>query len=199
MKTRRWLITILILAILAVYVFLGTSYLGQHRQNNNLTAGLSGLKELLAALPVIPTDLDQRLAAAQAALTGEESTFTGETNDILIVNAILRLAETTGVKGIPLSTQPWTIEQISNLNFSVFHMSMQITGDFPHTQDFLKRLESGELNTLAFTYLRVVRTPVDFTANTTAADSTANMTLADTSTKVISDLNIAVYTLAPGG
>jgi hypothetical protein len=217
MKTRRWLITILILAILAAYVFLGMSYVGQHRQNTDLTTGLSGLKVLLAAMPNVTTDLDQRLAAVQGKLAAAEGAFIGETNDILIVNAILRLAEEVGVKALPLSTQPWTAEQISSRNFSVFHLSIQITGDFPHLQDFLSRLETGDLNTLAFTYLQVVRAPLNLNANTAPADSSTNTTTVnssintatansvvntitvDSSANMTVNLNIAVYTLTPGG
>jgi hypothetical protein len=130
-------------------------------------------------IPEIPTDLDQRLAAARAELAAAENTLAGETNGTVIINTVLRLAEEAGVKAVPLSTRPWAEEQIYNRNFSVFNLSLEVTGNFQQIRDYLELLDNSELNTMAVKYLKVVRASANPDAVMTAV------------------LNIAVYTLVP--
>jgi hypothetical protein len=78
---------------------------------------------------------------------------------------------------VPLSTQPWVKEQISNRDFLVFHLSLSVTGSFQHISDYLELLENSELNAMSVKYLKVVRA---------SANPDANMT---------AELDIAVYSL----
>lgn len=178
MKNWKWLVTILVLALLAVYIWIGAGYFGQKKSLAEHHTELSGLNAALAMMPEISTDLDEKLEAAQAELTETEKLFATEANETEIVDTILQLAEEAGVKGVPLSTQPWVNERISNHDFNVFYLTLEVTGDFQHLQNYLELLENSELTTMAVTYVKATRVSAD-----TDADMTAN-------------LDIAVYVLA---
>ncbi len=177
MKIWRWLAVIFAIALLAAYGYLGADYLKQKGQTKSLTAQTQSLETEFSMIPGVPDNLDQKMAAARAELAAAENAFTGETNGTRIVDTVLRLAEQAGVKGVPLSTRPWATEKISNRDFYVFHLSLEVTDDFQHLQDFFKLLENSELNTMAVNYLKVVRS---------SADNTSSMT---------AELDIAVYAL----
>src|SRR4030042_409729 len=157
MKTWKWLVIILVVALLVVYYILGMDFLKQRRQNVALASQISDTSAALAIFPPAPTDLEQRLTVARADLTAAENALAGETNDTRIVNAILRLAEEIGVKAIPLSTRPWTIENILDRDYFVFRLALAVTGDFTQLQSFTDRLENSELGTLVIEYLSVRR------------------------------------------
>jgi hypothetical protein len=179
MKIWKWLVALLILAVLAVYLFWGTGYLRQNSQTKALLSQLSGLRAVLAMLPDIPTDVKERLATAKAELAAAENVFTGETDSTTIINTVLRLADEAGVNGVPLYSHPWAEEQIANRVFLVFHLSVEASGDFQQIQRYLELLESNGFKTMAVEYLKVVRASVNPDAVMTA------------------ELDIAVYTLTP--
>jgi hypothetical protein len=179
MKIWKWLVALLILIVLAAYTYLGMGYLTQNSHTKAKLSELSGLRAVLSMIPEIPADLTERLAAARAELAAAESAFAGEMDGNVIIDTVLRLADEAGVKGVPLSSHPQAEEQISNRNFSVFHLSVEVTGNFQQIRDFLELLESSGLNTMTVNYLKVVRA---------SANPDAMMT---------ADLNLAVYTLVP--
>jgi len=179
MKIWKWLAALLILIMLAAYTYWGLGYLTQNRLTTAKLSELSGLRAVLSMIPDIPSDLNERLAAARAELTAAESVFTGETDGTIIIDTILRLAEEAGVKGVPLFSHPWADEFMSNTDFSVFHLSVEVTGNFQQIRNYLELLKNSGLNTMAVKYLKVVRA---------SADPDAVMT---------ADLDIAVYALAP--
>jgi hypothetical protein len=179
MKIWRWLAALLVLLVLGAYIFLGWGYLTQNSHTKAKLTELSGLKAVLSMIPDIPADLDQRLAAARAELAAAESAFAGETDGTVIIDTVLRLADEAGVKGVPLSSHPWADEHISNTNFSVFHLSVEVTGNFQQIRSYLELLKNSGLNTMAVRYLKVVRV---------SANPDANMT---------ADLDVAVYALVP--
>jgi hypothetical protein len=179
MKTWRWLAALLVLALLAAYIFLGTGYLKQNNHSKAQLSELSSLRAVLVMLPEIPTDLNDRLAAARAVLATAENAFASETDGTTIIDTVLRLADEAGVKGVPLSSQPWTEEQISNRIVSVFRLSVEVTGNFQQIHHYLELLDSSSLKTMAVKYIKVVRASVKPDALMTAS------------------LDIAVYTLTP--
>jgi hypothetical protein len=178
MKAWKWLIVMLIVALLAVYYLLGMDFLKQRRQNLATASQIENATAELAGIPFNPADLEERLANARADLTAAEDSFAGETNDTRIVNTVLQIAEENGVKATPLSTKAWAIENIFERDYSVFYLSLEIKGDFSHLQSFINRLETGEPKTLAIKYLKV--------ENTSAV----------TGDNVTTNIDVAIYTLA---
>jgi hypothetical protein len=187
MKTSKWLILILVVALLAVYYLIGSDYLKQRRHNVSLAVQITAANQTLVLIPSPPPDLEERLAAARDNLQAAESSFTADTNDINIVNTVLRWAQETGVKAIPLDTAPWVTENISGRDYAIFRVNLEATGDFSQLLSYLDRLEKGEVNTLVIEYLAVEKAPdlpEDFSGVPGAASLTAN-------------IKIAIYALRP--
>jgi len=180
MKSWKWLVAVIILALLAGYYILGTGLLRENRRQSDLTAQVNNLTAQLAAIPAPAADLEERLSAARTGLAAVENALSGETKDTKIVDFILRLAQDTGVTAIPLATNPRAIEQINGHDYSVFSMIFSVTGDFQHLQNFLKGLETSEISTLAVTKLQLQKA---------SAEAGAILT---------TDIDVAVYTFIPG-
>lgn len=157
MKTRKLLIILLIAALLVVYYLLGTDYMKQRQEHEALASQINDATVTLAQMPEPPTDLELRLAAAQDSLDTAKSSFPGRMSSTLIVNSILRLAEECEVKAIPLVTQPWTTEALSDYNYSVFRLNVAVTGTFTRLVSFISKLENGELKTLIIEDISVTR------------------------------------------
>jgi hypothetical protein len=177
MKAWKWLTVIIIMALLAGYYIFATGLLKENRRNGDLIAQINSQTELLAAMPDTTSDTEVRLSAARADLAAAENAFYGETNDTRIVASILRLAEVSGVKAIPLSSLPWASEQIEGYSYSVFYITFSVTGDSLHLQSFIGGLGTSEINTLGVKKLQLLRDSVEPGDNVTA------------------DIDIAVYTL----
>ena len=137
----------------------------------------------LASIPVPPADLDEQLADAEDSLWSIKETLQIDTNITRIINGILRLGEETGVKAIPLSTQPWITEKYLNQDYSVFRIDMAVTGNYTQMADFLYRLENSEPQTLIVEYLKIEKTSGSF------------LTENPDEGPVSADIRIAVYTL----
>jgi hypothetical protein len=157
MKYRKLLIIILVVGLLVVYYVLGTDYREQRQQKAALAAQIAGAAQQLALIPPPPTDLEPRQAAASAGLDMEIKSFPTRMNSTWIVNAILKLAEATGVKAVPMITQPWATERVNQTDYPVFRLNIAAKGTFTQLADFLNRLENGEPGTLVISNLRVER------------------------------------------
>jgi len=179
MKTWKWLVIVLVIALLVAYYVLGMDYLKQRRQNTDTNSQITELITTLSGIPPYPPDLEQKLADARAELAAAEKSFAGETDDTLIVNNVLQMAKEAGVKAIPLSTRPWAVESIYERNYNVFYLTLSVTGNLIRLQNFIERLENSEAETLVIKNLKVERTSV------TSGDN------------ALADITIAVYTLMP--
>jgi len=157
LKTRKLLIAVLVLVLLAVYYIMGTGDLRQRRDNQALASRAVEAAQLLAQIPPSPADLEQRLSAAQSSYAETQNSFPAPLNTTQIINSVLTLADEAGVKAVPLVTQPWTTENISDFNYSVFRLSVTATGDFTRVADFVDRLESGGPTPLVIESLLVDR------------------------------------------
>ena len=187
MKTRKLLVTLLIIVLLVVYCRLGMDYLKQGSEHEALASQITDATWTLAQMPGPPVDLDQRLSAAQASLSAEQSTFPGEMNSTRIVNTILKLADECEVKAIPLITQPWTTEAFSDYDYSVFRLNVAVTGTFAQLVSFVNKLENGELQTLIVEDLSVTRV-IEQSEAESAPDGTV---------PVNASLNLAIHTQPP--
>ncbi|MBN1160479.1 MAG: hypothetical protein JXA17_00810 [Dehalococcoidales bacterium] len=155
MKNRKVLITILIIAILVAYYIIGTGYMTQRSQKETLAAQISEANAALALIPLPPPDLEEQLADAEDRLWALEETLDIDSNITRIVNKILRLAEETGVKAIPLSTLPWAREVYENQDYSVFRIDLEVSSNFTQMVAFLNLLENGEPGTLVLEHVNV--------------------------------------------
>jgi len=142
------LIAGLVLVLLAVYYIMGTGYLEQRREVKALASRAEEAAQMLAQIPPSPADLAERLSEAQSNYEAAQDSFLGQMNTTSIIDTVLRLADEAGVKAIPLITQPWTTENISDLNYAVFRLSITASGDFTGLAGFIDRLGTDEPPTL---------------------------------------------------
>ena len=148
MKTRTLLIIILAVALLAAYGVIGGDYLKQRNQRDDYNTQIAEASAELLQIPQPPTDLEARLAAAQDSLEEAKNAFTLDVTSTGIIRTILETANQTGVKAIPLTTQPWAQESVSNQIYSVFRIEIEVTGTYAQLVIFLHELENGEPRTL---------------------------------------------------
>ncbi len=187
MKTRKLLIVILAVALLAVYYLLGSDYLKQRRDHQTLASGIAGANQALTLIPAPTADLEQRLTDAQTSLQTANMTLPERLNSTRIINSVLMLADDIGVKAIPLVTQAWATESINEVNISVFRLNVAVKGSFSQVSSFLKRLESGEFNTLVVEYFTVDSITDPFGGEGVYGDTT----------QVDARLDIAIYSRPP--
>jgi len=186
-KTRKLLIIILVVALLAVYYIIGSDYLKQGREHEALASQVNEATRTLAQIPSPPADLEQRLAAARSALESVNSTLPDRLNSTRIINTILRLADEVGVRAIPLTTQPWTTESINGEDYSVFRLHIAVTGPFTRLSSFFSQLENGEIKTLVMEYITVDKVTGSFRAEGVYGSML----------QVDANLEIAVYSRPP--
>ena len=177
----RLIIAILIIAIialLAVYYFLGMDYLRQRQGHEALTAQITEVNQTLAQTPKPPQDVEQGLAAAEANLAAAQSAFPRDLNSTRVINAILKLADGCQVRAIPLVTQPWSMENTGE-GYYVFRLNLAIRGSYTQLVSFVSQLENGEFETLVVENLSVTR----------VAEQTEEETI-----PVTASLDLAIYT-----
>ena len=155
MKTRKTLIAILVIALLVVYYVIGTDYLRQRREQAATASHIAAAAANLAQLPAPPTDLEERLADAEARREAARGLLPDTMSSTRIVNTVLRLSEESRVKAIPLITQPWETEGLGDHGYAVFRLNVAVTGSFNQLLDFLRKLEGGEMPTLTVEDTRV--------------------------------------------
>jgi hypothetical protein len=152
---RKLLFVGLALAVLAAYYLLGTGYLKQRRAQAALASDTAAAQQSLAQVPAPPADLDQQLQAALDEARSAREALPERLNTTRAVDDILILADASGVKAIPLVTQPWVTETINGRDYSTFRLELTVTGDFARMKTFLASLETGSPETLVVERLNV--------------------------------------------
>ena len=177
-KLVKTFLIIVIIALLAVYYFLGMDYLRQRQGHEALTAQITEATQTLAQTPKPPQNLEQRLASAEANLAAAQSAFPRDLNSTRGINAILKLADECQVRAIPLVTQPWSMVNIGQ-GYYVFRLNVAISGGFSQLVSFVSQLESEEFETLVVESLSFTR----------VAGPTGEETI-----PVTASLDLAIYT-----
>jgi hypothetical protein len=155
MKFKNLLVIIIVAALFTVYYIYGTDFLKRRQDNAMLASQIAEATLQLAQIPPTPADMKQRQAAANTSMDVEKSAFPALLNSTQIVNLILKLAEGTGVKAVPMGTQPWATESVSEVEYPVFRVKIAAAGNYAQLADFISRLESGEVKTLILGNLTV--------------------------------------------
>ena len=153
----KLIITISIIILLMVYAYLGMGYMKERKEHEGLTSQIAEITEVLREIPKPPQDLEQRLAAAQESLAAEQSVFPGEMNSTEVIDAILKIADNSELKAVPLASQPWSIENVGEHGYYVFRLNIAVEGDLSQLVSFVYKLEEGEFETLIVKYLSVTK------------------------------------------
>jgi len=153
----KWLVVLLIAALLVVYYLFGTDYLKQRPEQAVLTSQVAEVTQLRAQMPGTAQDLEQRLASARADLAAAQSAFPADINSTRAINTILKLAEESHVKAVPLITEPWSKVKAGQHTYRVFRVTIAAEGNYSQLAGFINKLESGELMTLVLGDLSITR------------------------------------------
>ena len=168
--------TIFVVSLVLVYAVLGMSYLKQLGEHGALTSQIEEVTQTLSEIPQPPQDLEQRLAEAEAGLAAEQSTFPSTINTTQLINTVLALANSCGVKATPMVTQPWSTEKVGEHTYPVLRLTVAVEGSFSQLTTFASQLEDGDYDTLIMENLNITRSTVESEEGTTSI--TGNLKLA---------------------
>jgi len=144
----RLLITTVIIILLMGYCLIGGNYLKQLNGQKALATQIAEVTQTLSEIAKPSKDLEQRLAEAEASLAAEQGLFPSKINTTQVINTILGLARSCGVKAIPMVTQPWSTETVGKHSYQVLRLTVAVEGSFSQLVDFASSLEEGEYTTL---------------------------------------------------
>ncbi len=171
MKSRKTLIILLVVALLAVYYILGSSYSNTRRSNASLNGEISASTQQLALIPLPPTDQAQRQAAASADLQAQLNRFPAELNTTQILNSILKLAQAAGVNAVPVITQQISAVSANGTNYPAFRLSVDAQGGYAQVAGFIDDLETSQPSTLVIEDISLTATGTYIT-NADGTDAT---------------------------
>ncbi len=135
-------------------------------------------------MPKLPQDLEQQLAAAQASLVAEQSIFPIKVNSTEVVNTILELADDSGVKAVPLVTEPWSIQDVGEHGYYVFRLNVAVEGILSELSSFVSILENGRFRTLVVEDLSVTR----------VSEQSEEEGISEGTISFVASLDLAIYT-----
>jgi Tfp pilus assembly protein PilO len=174
---KRLLVTIFIVSLVIVYCSLGMSYIKKLNEHGELTSQLIDVKQTLNQIPQPPTDLEQRLDAAQTLLAAEQGLFPSEINTTQLINTILALATSCGVKATPMITQPWSTETVGEHIYPVLQITVEVEGSFSEVMTFTSQLEDGDYDTLVMKSLSINRSTDETEEGATLITGTLRLTV----------------------
>lgn len=188
MKSRL-AIVILVVILVVVYYRLGTDYMNQRQEQEELTSQITEVTQAVGEIPQPTQNLEQLLEAAQANLAVEQSLFPSQVNTTRVIDTILRLAAECEVKAIPLVTDPWSIENIGEHSYYVFRLNVAVEGSFSQFIIFVSKLENGKFDTLIVENISVTRL-----SQQSEEESTEDESVAEETIPIMASLDIAIYT-----
>lgn len=159
----------------------------QRKEHEVLNSQITEVTQTLAQIPKLPQDLPQRLEAAQASLAAEQSAFPSQLNSIQVVNTILKLADDSKIKAVPLVTQPWSTEKVGEHDYYVLRLNVAVEGSFSQLLTFVGKLENGEFKTLIVENLSVTR----------VTEEPEEESAFEGTIPVAASLDLAIYTQSP--
>ena len=175
---------IVLIVVIAANVFVWKNNRDKQSQIAVLESEVSQVQQEIKGVPAPPTDLDSRLAAAQAALAEAQNVLPGTISRNDVIDYILSVAEQSQVLVVPLvagGLAPGNAKQ----SFPAFTFSATVTGTLENTNNFMTRLQGKKFPTLFIT---------GCTVNKIEA---TDFTRPEKSMQVTVSLSIAVYISSP--
>ena len=155
-------VAVVVVILLVVYGVLALDYMKQGKEQDRLLSEIEEIDQSLQDLSEPPPNNLEELALVQASLAAEQGMIPSEVNSSDVIEAILSVAQMTGVKAIPLVTEPWTKERVGEGNYRVFRINVEVEGTFAQVSAFISCLEDGAscLESEEFSTLSVERLSV---------------------------------------
>jgi hypothetical protein len=155
--------------------------MSQQSEQETLRTQITDAIEMIALIPEVPTDLEQRLADVEASLASEQSNLPEQVNTTRVINTLMDIAVTNQVNVVSLITTPWSLINIEGYVYSIFVINLDTEGELDNIGAFLGTLEDDLLESLSVQHLTVVWDTEQVTE----------------SSPVTADLEIAIYAQAP--
>lgn len=149
-------VVVVVVILLAVYGVLALDYIRQGPEQDRLSSEIAEIDQSLQDISEPPPNNLEELALIEATLAAEQETIPSYVDSTDVIEAILNIGQMTGVKAIPLVTEPWTKERIGDNTYGMFRISVGVEGTFAQISAFINYLETGEFNTLSMERLSVV-------------------------------------------
>jgi len=179
--TRKLLITVLSIGLLIICVYFLVDSISQQSEQEALRTQITDAIEMIALIPEVPSDLQQRLTDAETSLVTEQSILLGQVNTTQVINGLLDIADANQVNVISLTTIPWSLINIEDYVYLVFTIHLDVKGNSDNLLALLRTLESELPKSVSVQHLTVTS---DVEQITEPAQLTAR-------------LEIAIYAPAP--
>ena len=129
--------------------------MSQQGEQEALRTQITDAIEMIALIPEVPSDLEQRLADIEASLVSEQGNLSGQVNTTQVIDALLDMAGTSEVSVVFISTAPWSLVNIEGYNYLTFTINLDIEGALGNIETFLRTLESESPESLGVQHLTV--------------------------------------------
>jgi hypothetical protein len=141
------------LLIICVYFLIDT--MSQQSEQETLRTQITDAIEMIALIPEVPTDLEQRLADIEASLVSEQSNLPEQVNTTQVINTLIDMAVTSQVNVVSLVTTPWSLINVEGYDYLIFTINLDIEGELDNFEVFLRTLEDDLLESLSVQHLAV--------------------------------------------
>ena len=179
--SRKLLITVLGVGLLIICVYFLASTISQHSEQEVLRTQISYTNDMIALIPEVPSDLQQRLADIEASLVSEQSKLSGQINTTQVIDSLLDMASVNQINVVFISTVPWALLNTEGYEYLIFTINLDIEGELDDLAVFLRTLESELPESIGVQHLVV-------TGDTEQVVESSLMT---------ASLEIIIYTQAP--
>jgi hypothetical protein len=139
---RRLLVTVLGIGLLIICAYFLISTISQHSEQEALRTQISDANDMIALIPEVPSDLQQRLTDIEASLVSEQSKLSGQLNTTRVIDTLLDMASANRISVVFISTKPWTLVNIEEYDYLIFTINLDIEGELDALAVFLRTLES---------------------------------------------------------
>lgn len=141
---------LLLIAVIVVNFVVWKSNQDKQSQINGLHQEISQVQQKIKGTPGPASDLDARLAAANAALVAAQNALPGAVDRNDVIDFIIATAEQCQVQAIPLNISESSAGKAGQ-SYQVLQFSTTVTGSLANATNFLTTLQGGQFLSLTIT------------------------------------------------
>ncbi len=150
MSRTKFLSILLAICLVAVCVYLGTSYLKDRNEQLALKAKIASASQTLSLIPAPSDNVAQRLAEAQKTYDAARQDMLPEKlSSTVILKEVLAAAGEYQIKVIPITSDEWTNTTIGENSYRTLSIELNTESTFDNLVEFVRRLDSSEFSSLA--------------------------------------------------
>ncbi len=153
--TRKLFPTVLSIGLLIICVYFLIDTMSQQNERKTLRTQITDAIEMIALIPEVPSDLEQRLADIEASLVSEKSNLPGQVNTTQVIDMLVDMTGASQVSVVSMATAPWSFINIEGYNYLIFTINLDIEGELDNIGAFLRTLESDLPESVSVQHLTV--------------------------------------------